>query len=695
MLKMNVEKIIEQMSIDEKAQMLTGFESKTKGFDYLGVSPVSMVDGPYGVKKRKSKVEGGCVCFPTPSALGASWNRDLAFQMGSAIGLECRNEGYEMLLGPGVNMKRTPYCGRNFEYYSEDPILSGYMAASFIQGVESQGVGTSIKHYAANNQEYKRATINSEIDERTLREYYLKPFEIALKNSNPTSVMCAYNKLNGIWCSENKYLLSDILRNEWKYDGIVVSDWGAVHDACKAIRAGLNLDMPGNKNIINDIKKGLQNGELTLEELDDAVRRILCFVSRVKDMQKTEKFVYSREKQHETAKQIAGECITLLKNDDDVLPITNNKYKKIGVFGEAAQRPAIMGAGSSAILVDNDKIDKPLDFIISNAEKEGIEVYYSPVAKTSFPNGFMGAEDVGELNNWSRGNDFDAMILFVSDNYGLDVETEYWDRENITFSNYLNGMIESACNACDNVIVVMQTGSAVLPGRWRERVKGIVHMWYAGEAGGSAVADVLFGIINPSGKLSESFANCERTDMDAVGDGNKVWYSEGMFAGYRYYDAHPEQVWFPFGHGLSYTKFKYSNLTVSDNAAHDKKFEVTISFDVKNVGKITGKEIVQLYLSHKNSVVLKPEKELRAFDKIELLPGEEKKVSFTLTEQDFCYYNICLRDWHVESGKYEILIGASSADIRLQSEFDVEYISDYSINKVATDILQMQEDSKS
>lgn len=687
---MDIEKIIAEMSIEEKAQLLTGFEGKTKGFEKWGIEPVWMVDGPHGVRKGKSNTEGGCVCFPTSSAIGASWSREVAFKTGEAIGRECRQEDYEMLLAPGVNMKRTPYCGRNFEYFSEDPVLSGHLAAEVINGLESQGIGASLKHYAANNQEYERTTINAEVDERTLREYYLKAFQVALENSKPTSVMCAYNKLGGIWCSENKYLLTEILRDEWGYDGIVVSDWGAVHNACKSIRAGLDLDMPCNKNIASDVKKGLENGEITIEEIDRSVRRMLEFIDRTKKMQKG-KCQYSREAQHEAAKKAAEECITLLKNDDDVLPITAKKCKKIGVFGRAAERPVIMGAGSSAILLDDEKIDKPLDFIKKNAAEAGIEVYYSPVAATTFAGGFMGAEDVGELNGWSQGNDFDAMILFVSDNYGLDVETEHWDRENLTFSNYLNGMVESACNACDNVIVVMQTGSAAIPGRWRERVKGVIQMWYAGEAGGSAVADILFGKVNPSAKLSESFANCDRTEMDVSGDGRKTWYNEGMFVGYRYYDKNKDKIWFPFGHGLSYTKFEYSDLQLSSKKSDGENIGLTVSFKVKNVGDMAGKEAVQLYVSHKNSVVLKPEKELKAFDKIELLPGEEKEVSFELNKKDFEYYNICLREWHAESGKYAILIGASSADIRLSGEYEIAYESDYSIDTLSTKYLQMQE----
>ena len=691
-----MEKILEKMTLEQKAQLLTGFEGTTKEFEELGIPKVFMVDGPHGVRTGNSNTKGGCVCFPTSSAVGSSWSREVARETGRAIGRECRTEDYEMLLAPGVNMKRTPYCGRNFEYFSEDPVLSGHLAAEVINGLEDEGIGASLKHFAVNNQEYQRTTINAEVDERTLREYYLKPFQIALENSNPTSVMCAYNKLGGIWCSENKYLLTDILREEWGYDGIVISDWGAVHDACRSIRAGLDLDMPCNKNIVRDLKHGLETGKITMDEIDSAVLRMLKFIEKTKKMQKGKCDGYSREKQHKIARDAAAECITLLKNENDVLPITGKKYKKIGVFGEAARRPVIMGGGSSLILLDDEMVDKPIDFIRKNAEEEGIEVYYSPVSGMTFKNrmnGFMGAEDVGELNNWGNyenGNDFDAMIVFISDNYGMDVETEHWDRENLTFANYINGMIESACNACENVIVVMQTGSAAVPGRWHKNVRGVVQMWYAGEGGGSAVSDILFGRVNPSAKLSESFVLKDRKEMDVTGDGRKTWYSEGMFVGYRYYDIHGEDLWFPFGHGLSYTKYEYSGMNLKKEIAPDGKIDITVSTKIKNIGECTGKEIVQLYVSHRNSVVLKPEKELKAFDKIALEPGEEKEVIFRLSEKDLQYYNICLREWHTESGVYEFMLGASSADIRLREKCEIAVKGDYSIDAISTKFV-MQE----
>lgn len=686
---MDIKKLVAEMTVEQKAQLLSGCKgTNTKEIPELGIPTVSMIDGTNGVRVVKSIVEGGTVCFPTGSAIGATWSKERAFKTGQALGAECRHEEREVLLGPGVNMKRTPYCGRNFEYFSEDPVQSGLMGASVVNGLEEQGIGASVKHYAVNSQEYMRTSISAELDERTLREYYLKSFQVLVENSNPTTIMCAYNKIDGIWCSENKYILTDILRNEWGYDGVMVSDWGAVHDTCRAIRAGLDLDMPGNPNIVEAVKEGIEKGTLTMEDLDRSVTRILEFVEKIKKMNKGAlDYEYSRAAMHEESKKAIVEGITLLRNEDDVLPITRKKYKKIGVFGNAAERPMIMGAGSAKSYVINELIDKPIDFIRKYAEEEGIELYYSPV----YRDGFMGAEDVGELNNFaSKGNDFDAMIMFVSDNYGADVETEHWDRENLTFPNYMNGMIESACNACENVIVVMQTGSMAIPGRWRNNVKGVVQMWYGGEAAGSAISDILFGRENPSGKLGETFALEDRKEMDITGDGRKTWHNEGMFVGYRYYDMHPEKVWFPFGHGLSYTKFEYSDIKISKPEGDNDDMGVEISVKIKNIGDIAGKEVVQLYMGQRNSVVLKPIKELKNFEKIHLEAGETKEVKFKLGEKDFQYYNPCLRDWHVESGIYDIYVGASTADIRLKTQYKITNKDDYTIGNTSVKFI-MQE----
>lgn len=675
------------MTLELKSQLFTGYNDKTRAIEELDIEPVAMVDGPSGVRFYSDNSDGGCVCFPSESAIGASWNKELAYEVGAALGRECRNRGYEMLLGPGLNMKRTPYCGRNFEYFSEDPVLTGYMAAAVVNGLESEGIGSSLKHFAANNQEYNRGNYNAEIDERTLREYYLKPFEIAVRNSNPTSIMCAYNKLNGIWCSENKYILTDILRDEWGYDGIVISDWGAVHDACKALRAGLDLDMPCNKNILTDLKNGLKSGRISKDEINASAERMLAFINRIKTMQKKGD-TYSRENSHEVAYKAAAESITLLKNEDKVLPITNYKYKRIAVYGRGAEIPLIMGAGSGKVNVRNDMIDKPLDYMVKYAQELGITLDYDRIQ----PEGYMGAEDIAVINNLAHSeNKYDMMVLFISNNYGADTETEHWDRENLKFPNYVNGMVDAACNVCDNVVVVMQSGSAMIPGRWYKRVKGVIQMWFSGEAGGKAIADILFGYENPSGKLSETFAVRDRADIEPYGDGRITCYREGVYVGYRYYDTNTSDIWFPFGHGLSYTQFKYSDIDVSQIDSSYGRIRVKVSAIIKNIGTMAGKEAVQLYVSHKDSVVDKPEKELKGFDKIYLEPGDAKTVTFTLTEKDFEYYNICLRKWHIESGNYSIKIGASSQDIRLEKDCKITGADDYSIDQGSTRFVMMSE----
>lgn len=671
-----IDEIIKEMTFEEKAALLTGSGALcTAAIERLGVASVNLSDGPHGIRRlighphypQECHIEGGDTCFPTASAVGASWNRELAFQTGAAVARDCEQEDIQVLLAPAVNMKRTPHCGRNFEYYSEDPYLSGILAAEFINGVQSRGIGTSLKHYAANNQEMKRGTINAEIDERTLREYYLRVFEIVLEHASPTSVMCAYNKLNGIWCSENRYLLTELLKEEWGYDGLVVSDWGAVHNIARALKAGLDLQMPCDENIARKLRDGIQRGMITEAELDRPVRAVLRFVLEAAEKKKKPSD-YSRAAQHETAYQAACETITLLRNEQNILPLTKEKYKKIAVFGRCAEEPLFMGGGSSKVTVEGQNVDSPLEYIRKNAED--ITVDYFPV----FGDGFC---DEGVLYNMRyAGTDYDCAVLFVGDNYGADCETESFDRDNIRLPNYVNAVIELAIRTFPKLVLVLQSGSAVIPYRW-ENAPCIVQMWYSGEAAGRAVADILFGRVNPSGKLSETFPLREREGLVYPGDGVKCSYTEKLKVGYRHYDEHPEEVWFAFGHGLSYTTFAYSELTLSRDQITSDRFTLEVGLRVKNTGTLAGKEAVQLYVAPADSVVERPVKELRAFDKIDLEPGEEKRLTFTLTDRDFAYYNTCLHSWHVESGVYHILAGASSADLRLDRTVCVLYDGDY------------------
>lgn len=657
--------IISKMTFEEKAALLTGGADLTTGsVERLGIPGIELSDGPHGVRRidgQKRHIDGGDVCLPTASAVGATWNPEIAYKSGAAIGRDCVEEGIDVILAPGINMKRTPRSGRNFEYYSEDPVLSGHMGAAFINGVQSEGIGTSLKHFAVNSQETDRGSINAEVDERTLREYYLKEFEIALKNSNPTSVMCAYNKLNGIWCSENKYLLNDILKEEWNYDGLVISDWGAVHDIAKALAAGLDLEMPNNATIETQLKSGLEKGTVTMEDIDRALESVLKFNDTVKSMKRTGT-PYDRKAQHEVAYEGACEAITLLKNDNNVLPITKGKYKKIGIIGKTAEFPAFMGGGSSCVSINRESVDIPLDCIKQYAGDD-IEITYLP--EFAYGEDFM--KNNGTAKVWELAHNSDLVLIFASDNFGWgESEAEEMDRQSLHFPNYISRSIEVASENCENVVVIMETGSAVIPYRWEKLVSGIVQMWYTGEAAGRAIADILFGKVNPSGKLSETFMNKDRSDLDFPGDWVKLRYTEGLDVAYHYYDLHKDEIWYPFGYGLSYTTFDYSDLKLSTNECDSENVEIKVSFKIKNTGNVKGKEVTQLYVSPLDSVVYRPVKELKHFTKIELEPGEEKTVEFTLTKEDFHYYNICLRDWHIESGEYSILVGASSQDIKLK-----------------------------
>lgn len=685
-MEKQIEKWMQELTLEEKCMLLTGGGAlRTGGCERLGISYLNMSDGPHGVRRlvghptapQECHIEGGDVCYPTNSALGATWNTELVYKAGAAVAKDCKAEGIDVLLAPAVNMKRTPRCGRNFEYYAEDPVLAGMLGAAFINGVQDAGVGTSLKHYAVNNQEIERGTVNAEVDERTLREYYLKVFEILLANSNPTSIMCAYNKLNGIWCSENKYLLNDLLKEEWGYDGLVVSDWGAVHDICKCLKAGLDLQMPKNREILEQLTEGLEKGKISMDEIDRAVRAVLKFMEDVKALPVHEE-PYDRQAQHRAAYECACEAITLLKNEDDILPITKEKYKKIAVIGKSSEAPVFMGGGSSRVSIKEASVDSPLACIRDLAGEE-IQVTYCP--EFGHSQNFMDNNDrTGDLIKAESGADL--AVIFVSDNNGLEAETEALDRQNLTLPNYVSYSIELACEFCKNVVVVLQSGSAILPFRWHDQVKGIVQMWYEGEAGGSAIADILFGKVNPSGKLSETFMRKERTDLDYPGDGLKVCYREGQSVGYRYYDLHPEEIWYPFGYGLSYTKFAYSDLTLDVRCEKQGEYTITTELTVENIGDMAGKEVVQLYVQPVASIVSRPYKELKKFTKVEIAPGEKKRLRFVLDNSDFAYYNTCMRSWHLESGGYNILVGASSQDIRLGKGVLLENPADYTISRV-------------
>ncbi len=673
-----VEKWLKELKFEEKCLLLTGGGAlRTAPIERLNIPHLEMSDGPHGVRRllghptypQEVNIEGGDTCFPTASAMGSSWNRDMGYAIGRAIARDCQQEGIDILLAPATNMKRTPLCGRNFEYYSEDPLLAGEMCAAFINGVQDGGVGTSLKHFACNNQELNRDTVSVEVDERTLREYYLEAFRIAVEKGNPDSVMCAYNKLGGIWCSEHKWLLTDLLKKEWGYDGLVVSDWGAVHDMSKALAAGLDLEMPKNKNIIEVIKSGIEKGIITEEQVNDSCLKILNYVLRISENRKKEP--YDRAEQHRIAYEAAKECITLLRNDDNILPLKPENFGKEGklvVFGRGAEDPIFMGGGSSTVTVDSKSVEKPIDWIRKYCEGKCEVVYERFGPEMTDRERLMRIRQVRNLS--------DTAVVFVSSE--LFHETEATDRKNINIPEYICEYLETIRWDFKNVVVVLETGCCTVSGAdWPTGVKGIVQMWLSGEAGGKAIADVLFGKVNPSGKLSETFMRHIRKDMVHRTWDRSIRYTEGLDVGYRYYDKHSDEVWFPFGHGLSYTTFEYSDLKITPECSNNPEQKVKVSLKVKNTGDMAGKEVVQLYVAPVDSTVYRPQKELKGFSKIYLEAGEEKEVSFELNKRAFAYYNPYLRDFHVEGGQYKILLAASSTDIRLQGVYSVEYDKDY------------------
>ena len=667
---MDIKKIISEMTLAEKALIVTGAGSmKTFGIDRLGIQSKELSDGPLGVRTEPEK---NCTSFPAMCSVAASWDREVAENVGKGIGADCVRHDVQMILGPGMNIKRTPLCGRNFEYFAEDPLLSGEIAAGYVNGVQSTGVSACPKHFALNNQEQNRLEVSVEIDERTMREIYLRGFEIMVKKSAPDAIMCAYNKINSVWCSENKYLLTDILKDEWGFDGVVVSDWGAVHDSCRAIKAGLDLEMPQNQKIVEEITAGIEKGKLTEAELDKAVERVLRFAMKAKP----KKVPYDRDAQHKIAQDAEAAGIVLLKNKNNVLPLSSEKYKKIAVVGEFAASPVICGQGSAEVLTDAAYIDSPLEELKKRMPDTTFD-YYEMYRKREFSPNMLWPLSPGFR---AKLREYDAVVLFVGD---MESEnTEKFDKRTIKMNYNYDMFVEDACKSCRNVVAVIQSGSAVIiDDWWNRRIGAIVEMWLGGEGAGAAIADVLCGVVNPSGKLPETFPKVERQDLN-FGDITHVEYRERLDVGYRYYDKHPDEIAYPFGHGLSYTTFEYSSL--------DARFdgdELKVSFSLKNTGERDGAEVYQVYVGDVYSTLTRPIKELRAFDKIYLKAGEEKRIDVNIPVSEIGQYNVMLHDWVTEEGVYEVYIGASSRDLRLSERLYLGTPTPYSVNHRNEDMI--------
>ncbi len=660
----DIKKIINEMTIEEKVSLCCGEGFwNTQALPKYEIPSMMMTDGPHGVRKQSGESDhmginesDKTTCFPTAAGLASSWNRELVEKVGVAIGEECQAEDVQIVLGPGANIKRSPLCGRNFEYYSEDPYLSSQLAIKHIQGVQSQGIGTSLKHFAVNNQETKRFNIDVVIDERSLREIYLASFEGAVVEAQPWTVMCAYNKINGEFCSQNKMLLTEILREQWGFEGFVVSDWFAVSERDLGLSAGLDLEMPTSAGVGKEkIIKAVKDGSISEEVLNTSVERILNIVFKTVDNKKTDA-TYDKMAHHFLAKKVAQESMVLLKNEDSVLPL--EKKGKIAIIGPFAKRPRYQGAGSSRI--NPTRLDIPFDEIQKVAKDS--EVIY--VDGYSLENDAKNHDMISDAKTAALNSDVAIVFAGLPERY----DAEGGDRKHLRLPDNQNLIIEEIAKVQKNIVVVLINGSAIeMP--WINQVKGILEAYLGGQAMAGAIADIVFGDCNPSGKIAETFPEkISQTPcyINFPGDHEKVEYREGIFVGYRYYDKANIEPLFPFGHGLSYTTFEYSDIKLDKKEMLDTE-EITVDIKIKNTGKRAGKEIVQLYVKDLESSVIRPVKELKGFGKIELEAGEEKLVTFTLGKRAFAYYNIELKDWHVESGDFEILVGKSSRDI-LHSE---------------------------
>ena len=643
---MDIKKVISRMTREEKIAYCTGADFwHTKAMDQYGVPAIKMSDGPHGVRCQEDGADMlginrslPATCFPTAVTACSTWNRDLYGAEGEAIGKEGLFHGVSLILGPGCNIKRNPLGGRNFEYLSEDPYLAGKMAAAFIRGQQSTGASSCAKHFAVNSQEYKRQNGDSQVDERTLREIYLTPFEIAVKEGGADTVMCSYNKINGVHASDSRELLTDILRTEWGFDGMVVTDWGAMNDRIAAMEAGCDLNMPGgNKYMEKDLAEAVRSGRLDETYIDACVERILRLVDA---KQNADTPAVDFDAHHQLALKIARQGAVLLKNEDSLLPLSADD---IALIGHMAGELRYQGSGSSHI--NPTRLVQLTDVLP--------HVPYFPCCDGK---GAVTEESLAQAAVLAGQKKIAVVVAGLPDIY----ESEAFDREHMGLPEGHNRMIEAVAAANPNTVVVLLGGAAMeLP--WADKVKAILYMGLPGQAGGQAMADLLTGTANPSGKLTESWpiSYDDVISKDTFAQKNTE-YREGIYVGYRCYDKAGKAVRYPFGHGLSYTRFAYSELTVSGR---------TVTLNVTNAGTVSGAEVVQLYIAPPQNGPHRPEKELKGFARVELAPGERKTVSFELDDRT---YAVWTGKWTVPAGTYGILVGSSSRDIRLQAEMAVE-----------------------
>lgn len=651
-----IDELVRQMTLEEKAALCTGATAwTTTPVERLGIPEMTVSDGPHGLRHTADpnnllEVSLPATCFPTASCLASSWDVKLVGEVGAAIAEEAIAQKVDVVLGPGANMKRSPLGGRNFEYFSEDPYLAGQMAKALINGLQGKGVGTSLKHFAVNNQEYQRMSINAVVDERTLREIYLAAFETAVKEAQPWTVMCAYNRLNGELCSQHHRLLVEILKEEWGFEGLVVSDWGAVHDRVAALQGGVDLEMPGPRDRrVKAVIAAVQAGTLDEAVLDEAVRRILRIVYKGVETSKGGEF--NVEKHHALARRAAAEGMILLKNNG-ILPLKGHQH--IAVIGRAAKEAHFQGGGSSHI--NPTRVDVPyveLQKLAGEAELSYAQGYEAD--ETSRP---MLIEEAAGIARTA-----DVALLYIS--LPDSKESEGYDRSDLDLTGQQVALIKAVCAVQPNTVVILNNGAPVVMGEWIEGTAAVLEAWMMGQAGGGAIADVLYGRVNPAGRLAESFpARLEDTPayLNWPGENGEVRYGEGLFIGYRYYDKKQIGVQFPFGYGLSYTTFAYANARVSAESFTDTD-GLSVSVDVTNTGSTPGKETVQVYVRDVQASLVRPEKELKGFAKVELAPGETKTATVKLDFRAFAFYHPGYKQWITEDGEFEILVGSSAQDI--------------------------------
>lgn len=641
---------ITSLPADRKAQLLSGQNFwETEPIPEIDAPAVKLADGTYGLRHQSGRHDHLAVfesdpatCFPPGVAIGSSWDPAVAARLGSALGKEAVAQGVHIVLGPGINIKRSPLCGRNFEYYSEDPLLTGSLGVAFTNALQAEGPGVSVKHFAANNQETNRQTISSDVDERTLREIYLPAFERVVTESRPATVMASYNRINGVFASANPWLLTLVLRDEWGFEGAVVSDWNAVTDRVASLLAGMDLEMPGGSAAHDDeIRAALADGTLKSSDLDASVKRIAALTQFISDQPASVDY----EAHHSIARELAAECAVLLRNEHDVLPIPENV--RVAVIGEFAESLRYQGGGSAH--VNATRVDQPLDAIRDIAFEHGVAVTYAQ----GFSMGGGGADPALLANALDAARRSDVAVIFAG--LGEVVESEGIDRPNIDLPVDQVELIRAVADVAHRTVVVLSNGGVVSLEGWHDNVDAILEGFLLGQGGGHAIADILFGRANPSGKLAETIPlrlNDHPSSLNFPGEQGHVRYGEGVFVGYRYFSTFNTPVRYPFGHGLTYTKFATSDLQVQLTGEDTAQVSVVVT----NTGKRAGKHVVQVYVATDSGPVRRPERELRAFSKVALKPGETQSVQLELPRRAFAYWDVQHGRWVVAAGKYRIQV---------------------------------------